>query len=207
MIFSSNDFLKDLQHRLAGDLPGSNAHILMSPPYRQGSFEKIPSNPRLSAVSVVIHKHDSEWCFFLIKRPAYEGTHSNQIAFPGGKLEKGETFEQGARRETYEEIGLDINELKLIGKLSPLYINVSNFLVHPFVFHCEDTSRIVKDEREVDEVFRVPVKYLLKDSLRKSTHIKQGGLILKDIPYFDFHEEIVWGATACMLSELAEIIR
>ena len=77
-----------------------------------------------------------------ILRNNYEGVHSNQISFPGGKKEKlDEDLIETARRETNEEIGLNRDEMKLQFKLTDIYIPTSNFLVRPYVFKIENEPK------------------------------------------------------------------
>ena len=64
-------------------------------------------NPKVASTLLLIYPKDGETFFCLIERQEYEGTHSNQISFPGGKNESGESMKETALRETNEEIGVD----------------------------------------------------------------------------------------------------
>ncbi len=189
------------------NLPGEKAHKQFYP-LRFESFSK-PNNPRLSAVGVHLFKINSEWHFILIERSEYDGHHSKQIAFPGGKKDNTDLdLEQTARRESEEEINISMEFSQLIGQITPVYIPVSNFEVFPFIFFHENIPSFSRSEKEVSDIFLVKItdlvneKFISKTNIRISDHTN-----LKDIPCFIFNDKIIWGATALILSELKELIQ
>jgi len=99
-----------------------------------------------------------------------------------------------------------------VSALSPLYIPVSNIYVQPFVAHWHQPAKGFRiDPVEVVEVLPTPVEWLLQTERRKITHIplaKRDGTrqTLRDVPYFDLHDRIVWGATAMILNEFATLL-
>ena len=127
-----------LGQRLQQDLPGIHAHLDMAPASRSApgalSIEGKPC--RKAAVLAILFPIDDPASIstgiLLTKRKHTLSKHAGQISFPGGKQEQNETLTQTALRETHEEIGLFADDIELLGPLSPLYINVSNFCVHPF---------------------------------------------------------------------------
>ena len=88
---------------------------------------------KTAAVLIGLFEKENEWYFPLIKRPMHEKNHPGQIALPGGAKERGEDLQETARREAFEEVGIPPEKVKMIGKLTPLPVPVSNYLIHPFV--------------------------------------------------------------------------
>ncbi len=144
----------------------------------------------------------------LILRKVYQGVHSNQIGFPGGKVEKQDrNLMDTALRETHEEVGVPPDKVEIIKELSEVYIPPSNFLVQPFMGIYPDPQPFVKEESEVERL----VEVYLKDFLDDSNHIEE---ILStsyakniNVPAFKLNGYTVWGATAMMLSEIKELLR
>ena len=201
--------IENLKSKLdQNNLIGEEAHLEMTP-YRNDVAASLnhKKEPRQSAVTVLLFEKNRQVECVLIQRPEYEGTHSAQVAFPGGKLEKGETLKQAALRETFEEIGVEDSQIEIIGQLSQLYIPPSNFMVYPYVGILKEEPNYKIDEREVAEVFSFPVSELVNLENIPSTEIKlSNGLKLKT-PYFDIKNKIVWGATAAMLNELRRLLK
>lgn len=141
-----------------------------------------------------------------IKRPRYDGVHSGQISLPGGKAEPGDP-DTGytALRETEEEIGVPAGEITLIGKLSELYIPPSNFLVTPWIGYVTFTPVFKPDPSEVDGLLEALIRDLADDRNVKEVLISVHGMELK-APAFVMHGEVIWGATAMILSEFREVI-
>ncbi len=187
-------------------LIGEEAHLKMTP-YRKLA-PTIPNNHRKGAVLLLLYFRENEWFFPLIQRQPYEGVHSQQMSFPGGKIELfDQTPYDAALREANEEVGVEVTSIDLIEKLSPLYIPPSNFLVYPFVSFYNGMPTFIKDEIEVDEIVEVPVSELLNKENERQTLVNvKGGMKLKT-PYFHLQEKVVWGATAAILAEFKDILK
>ena len=143
----------------------------------------------------------------LTLRPTYSGTHSAQVSFPGGKKEvKDKNLAETALRETFEEIGIEQNEIETIREMTHVYIPPSNFLVTPFMAYTRETP-IFDINNEVEKMIEVPINQLLDDSfVRYDTQNTFSSKNLK-IPYFNFSNEKIWGATAMIISEIKELIK
>jgi len=206
-----SDFTDKLSHQLTHFLPGEIAHLPLSPLGRGLSSDalKKANNVKESAVAVILFERESELHCTLIQRPHYEGTHSGQISFPGGKKELNDNdLTITSIRETFEEIGIQLSKEHLVGNLTSVYIPVSNFKVAPFVFYYPHNPIYQTDNFEVAEIVEIKIKDLLAESVIKHTHIPvSNGNLLKNIPYFDLENKIVWGATALILNELREVIQ
>ena len=191
------------------ELPGVAAHAPYMR-YRQ-EFEQIYAEQQRRPAAVAIHfyQKDANWQFILIERSTYNGQHSGQMAFPGGKPDPTDPhLEFTARRESFEEIGIPLHHGQHIKTLSNVWIPVSGFEVSPFIFLHEVAPLLQPNPREVQQIFSIAISELLKQEscIQKDIHIP-GGAILKDHPCFVLQEKIVWGATALILNELKMLLK
>jgi 8-oxo-dGTP pyrophosphatase MutT (NUDIX family) len=186
------------------ELPGEAAHAPYMR-YRQ-QFEQIYAEQQRRPAAVAIHfyQKDANWHFILIERSTYNGQHSGQMAFPGGKPEPTDPhLEFTARRESLEEIGIPIDQGQHLKTLSKVWIPVSGVEVSPYVFLHEQAPLLQPDPREVQEIISVSVSDLIADSSLTSKDIEiPGGQVLEAHPCFLLNQKIVWGATALMLNEV-----
>lgn len=151
---------------------------------------------------------EKETRLLLILRKVYEGVHSNQIGFPGGKVElEDRDLLQTALRETQEEVGVPPHAVEVIRELSEVYIPPSNFLVKPYMGIYRDPKPFVKEEKEVERI----VEVFLKDFLDDANHIEEmlstSYAKNMNVPAYRLNGYTVWGATAMMLSEIKELLR
>ena len=134
-----------------------------------------------------------------IRRAADGRAHSGQIAFPGGAREDYDAdLRATALRETEEEIGVPRESVRVLGALTPLYVGVSNFVVHPFVGCVEDLPRFVCQPGEVEEAIALPVDEFA--AARGELEMLRRGAIYR-APCYRFGEVAVWGATAMITAE------
>ncbi len=203
-------FIEQLKTRLQQPLPGEDAQYLMAPLSRLNnkylSFKKL--NPKKSAVLILLFPDGDQIKTVLIERPVYDGVHSGQVAFPGGKYEDEDIdLKQTALRETFEEIGIASSKIEVIGKLTDLYINPSNFLVSPYIGFMNEAPTFVIDTHEVQKVVPYNLFDLSDESLKSEKDIKFSlGFTLKT-PYYNIEGLTVWGATAMMISELNAVVK
>lgn len=132
--------------------------------------------------------------------------HAGQISFPGGHMEpKDATPEETALRETEEETGLDRRHVEIVGHLN-VYITRTGFSVTPVVALVTPPFEINPDPDEVEEVFEVPLAFLL-DPANHQRHSREFEGRTREffaMPYKDYY---IWGATAGMLINLYEVLR
>ena len=200
------DFLEIVPHFNTVSLSGEEAHAIMEPKMRieimkNLNFEQI--NPKIAAVMMLLYPKDRITHLVLIVRNSYEGVHSSQIAFPGGKYEIEDlTYEHTALRETYEEIGIQPGKIEIIKAFTELYIPPSNFMVYPFLGICKDELSFYPDPKEVTAIIELPLSTFLSDSLVVNVEMTTSYAKSIEVPAFKIEEHLVWGATAMMLSEL-----
>jgi len=144
----------------------------------------------------------------LILRKTYQGVHSNQIAFPGGKFELQDAdLKETALRETNEEVGVPIERVSIIKTLSPVYIPPSNFEVQPFVGLYEQTVPFVLQEDEVEELVEVSLTDFMNDANLFEQTLSTSYAKNIIVPAFKLNGYTVWGATAMMLSEVKDLLK
>ena len=131
------EFLKYTPKIQNAQLPATKAHAKMAPSNRMDLLKAIDFTkvvPKRAAVMMLFYPKASQTHLALILRTSYNGVHSSQIAFPGGKVEPSDPDLQfTALRETHEEIGVRPDIVEVVKPFSELYIPPSNFLVSPFL--------------------------------------------------------------------------
>jgi 8-oxo-dGTP pyrophosphatase MutT (NUDIX family) len=202
-----NQLIAKISQNLLTRLPGEKAHTKLSPPHRLlPSERKLKElNPKIAAVLALIFPENGQYKTVFIKRQEYKGVHSGQISFPGGKQdESDESLIDTALRETEEEIGVKKNNIQILGPLSRLYIPPSNFLVHPYIGYIDKLPQFNPSEKEVSEIITVDLQKFKEKRAMQTTKINTGK---HDIlcPCFKIDNNIIWGATAMIVSEMVEI--
>lgn len=198
-----SSFIEKVRGRLQQPLPGEAAHALMSAVSSRWSHVQPDAQTRKSAVLVLFYPSGDGIRFPLIVRPVYDGAHSGQIAFPGGKYElTDESLMHTALREAQEEVGVNSAEVKILGALSEVFIAASNFVVVPFVGYMDRRPDLVADPREVARILEVDIAGFPAPGMGE---IDVRGERLQ-VPHYEVEGHIVWGATAKMISELLQVI-
>lgn len=203
-----NQFIKNLTNRLKKPLPGKEAHKKMASKVRldELKFEYDISNAILSSVLILLFKDADMIKTVFILRQTYDGVHSGQVSFPGGRLEKNdESLIETALRESKEEVNIDPDKVHILGTLSEMYIPPSNFLVLPVIGYLETRPNLIPEKSEVAEIIIADISFLFDKKLKKEKIITVRGHKIK-ASYYDVQGHIVWGATAMILNELKEVI-
>lgn len=203
------EFITALQQRLSAELPGRACHMEFYPVrFKEEDFADVDTYRR-AAVGIHFFPAPTGWDFLLIERSEYDGQHSKQMAFPGGKIEESDTDTVlTARRETFEEVGIPMENGVHIGTLTEVYIPVSRFRVMPHLFVHSSLPDLVLDEREVNSVELCAVSDLLLPQTQSEQERDLGvSGIRKKVPCFILNQKVVWGATALMLAELKILIQ
>lgn len=205
------DFLKLVPQISLAALPGKEAHALMAHKERIAAFENIDFEkitPRNAAVLVLLYPKNGQTHLVLIVRNLYEGVHSGQISFPGGKHEPEDLdFAQTALRETHEEVGVNPETVTIIKELTSIYIPPSNFMVYPFLALSKTEISFVPDATEVDTIIELPLAVFLDDKILVDLKMTTSYAHEIEVPAFAIQNQKVWGATAMVLSELKMILK
>jgi len=192
------------------NLPGIEAHKIMLPEGRNipNYYLNKIGNYKQSAVFILFFQEEKNIHVLLTQRNQYEGKHSGQISFPGGKKEEyDDSLLTTAYRETYEEVGIHQNNINLIAALSPLYIPVSNFFVQPYLGYLNELPELKINSREVKSIVKFPIQFLKEAERIKIQRIEASSGLFLTVPVFEIGENVIWGATAMMLSEIASLIK
>jgi len=200
--------IKKIENALRGELPGISAHKKFAPPGRINSLylKDANHNAAISSVLLLLFPMNGECCISFIKRPHTLRNHAGQISFPGGKYEdSNHDLYFTAKRETAEEIGVNPDLISYLGKLSELYVPVSQFCIHPFVGWSKSTPAFQISHDEVDCLLIFPLKEFNQPENKMEVERETSSGRIK-VPAFFINNEVIWGATAMILSELLEII-
>lgn len=201
--------ISKLTAQLKMPLPGETAQLMMGSDIRMNElkFYSENENSKKSGVMILLYPNEETVFSALILRNTYEGTHSGQVALPGGKYEDEDSdLIATALRETNEEIGVDSNSINIIGQLSRLFIPPSDYIVYPAIGFLNSRPSFKPDESEVQEIIEYPLSSLLDEGTIKSKEFSARNDIIFKAPYFDINGHVVWGATAMILSEFKAIL-
>ena len=168
-----------------------------------GTRPPTPLTPAAVLIPIVDRRPDLT--VLLTRRTDHLSNHGGQISFPGGHVEPDDrTPEDAALRETEEEIGLDRRHVTLLGRLDE-YVTRTGFKVTPVVSVVDPPFELDPDAGEVEEVFEVPLPFLLDPANhQRSSHLIKGQRRFYYAMRWGQHE--IWGATAGMVINLHEFL-
>ena len=197
-----------LAERLSGPRPGLSAQLSMAPRPRPGNriYTEVEGTSLKAAVLLLLYPKPRALHLVFIRRADTVLHHKDQIGLPGGQVEEGESFDQAALRETWEELGVPADRIKIIGSLTPLYISPSNFCVYPFVGTMETSPSFKPDPTEVAGIIEIPLAYL-KDPANSRTETWTIDSRPVVVPFIEFGAHKIWGATAMVLAEFLQVIQ
>jgi 8-oxo-dGTP pyrophosphatase MutT (NUDIX family) len=199
-----------LRTALSEPLPGLSAQLRMAPSPRLGwDPKKSPAGARDGAALLLVYPHEGAFHVPLTVRGSELRNHTGQVSLPGGRVDEGETFEEAALREAQEEIGIDPDTVQVLGRLTPLHIPVSGYILHPVVGIADARPEFRPAEWEVARIIEAPVTRLCDPGIvmrEGRTRDNDGDPIEIEVPFYDIDGEKVWGATAMVLSEFCAIL-
>ena len=198
--------IKLAQH-LVKELPGKSAQkIMLIKPRNPIKYSSNSECANPAAVLILLFPVKQDIRFFLTKRTNVVQHHKGQISLPGGAWEEGEQLWETALRETNEEIGVRAERIQFMGALTPLFVPVTGFLIHPFVGWVDDKPETYPDPTEVESLFAVSVSALMDQNScqREEQTIRD---YVFDVPYFLLNKQKVWGATSMILSEFKTVLK
>ena len=200
-------------------LPGKRGHAIMAPysilrlylsneeVFQHENDLENHQNTRKASVLLYFYEHKDELYLTLIKRTTYDGPHSGQISFPGGKpMPLDSDLWETATREFKEELGVDLSSVSPLLTLSQVYIPPSNFLVTPFVAVVRKKPFFQLDSREVALQINVSLDELIRLKI-KQCPILDGSHKGVIVPCYVCKGHMIWGATAMILSEFTLFLK
>ena len=190
----------------ANGLPGLRGDHDLNPPARETSETNVWVEPedrvslRAAAVLVGVVEHHHGPHVLLTRRADHLGTHSGQVAFPGGKIDPGETPAEAAIREAEEEVGLDPAHVEVVGYLDP-YETGTGFRILPVVAFVRPGFTLAISPDEVADAFEVPLAFLMDPRNHERHNVMWRG---KRREYYamPYNGHYIWGATAGMLKNM-----
>jgi len=204
------DFTKNITQLKKIQLGGVEAQFKLAPEMRLAYDDKkiTANNPKIAAVLALFYpNNNNNTSLLLTKRASYNGLHSNQISFPGGKIEKSDNnLSQTALRETFEEVGVSQEKVEILREITNVYIPPSNFLVTPFI-GITKTKPMFKVNSEVAEIIEISFLDLLDDNNVGTIQITNSYMKETLVPSFNINGSVIWGATAMILSEIKEVLK
>ena len=193
------------------DLPGETSHYKMAPIERLKELTKQSlkkNKAKRASVMVLFYPNKAgETHLALILRKTYKGVHSAQVGFPGGRQVSDLSSKHTALRETQEEIGVLQEDIRVLKKLTQIYIPPSNFFVEPFIGTCDKTPQFVLQQTEVEALIEVKISDLLDDGIYCTRRLSTSYATDIEVPAYILNTHVVWGATAMMLSEVRELLK
>tara|TARA_B110000014_G_scaffold51384_1_gene34339 strand:+ start:426 stop:1061 length:636 start_codon:yes stop_codon:yes gene_type:complete len=207
MQITINKIAEQLKARLKKPLPGNEAHLITRIKTKsEVTFPNTRETAIPAAVLILLFPFKDEIQFFLTKRTEDVEHHKGQISLPGGIRENNETLEKTAVRETKEEVGIDPNTIMNLGSLTPFFIPVTGYIVHPFIGWCKEKPSTQVHDVEVNQLFSVSISELLDENILQNEEWNIRGYDAI-VPYYNFGKCKVWGATAAILSEFKLILK
>lgn len=193
-------------------LPGEASHHKMVPEFRLQELAAITKNqvaPRKAAVMALFYpdKQNQTHLLFILRK-TYKGVHSNQVAFPGGKAEpEDNSLQATALRETFEEVGVPEKEVRVLKKLTSVFIPPSNFIVQPYIGVYDAKLPFVLQVSEVEDILEVALADILSETNTVIKKLSTSYATNVAVPAYELNGYTVWGATAMMLSEINALLK
>ena len=206
MEITINKIAEQIKERLKKPLPGSEAHLATRIKTKSAvTFPNTEETARPAAVLILLFPFEDEIQFFLTKRTEDVEHHKGQISLPGGIRENNESLNETALRETKEEVGIDSTKIIISGSLTPFFIPVTGYIVHPFIGWCKEKPSTKIHDVEVNQLFSVSITELMDEKILQTEQWNIRGYDAI-VPYYNFGKCKVWGATAAILSEFKSIL-
>ncbi|MFA9389498.1 MAG: CoA pyrophosphatase [Prolixibacteraceae bacterium] len=199
--------IQEIISSLKEPLPGQRAHMKMLPGGRSLTLPTNYSQVKKSAVLILLFYEQGLLHFCLTKRNSNLKNHPGQISFPGGRCEKYETDPwETALRETDEEIGIPPHQIQFLGKLSDVFVSVSNFNIHPYIGFIQEKPTFIINHKEVEKLIVLPLHSLFTEENHaiEMLETRNGKM---NVPCYLIEDHVIWGATSMMIAELEVLLK
>ena len=191
---------------LARPLPGADAQRRLAPvPHRPWPHDFDRSTIRHAAGLLLVFPIEERAHVVLTVRADTLGRHGGQVSLPGGVVEPGETIQQAALREAYEEVSVPVSLVRPLGALTPVDIPVSGFRLHPIVGEATARPVLRPSHGEVARVLEIPLSDLLAPATFIWRTLERDGEPIA-VPTFATHGTHIWGATAMVVAEFLALL-
>lgn len=161
--------------------------------------------PANAAVMLLLWPEQHQLQLLLTRRALHLRHHPGQISFPGGRIEAGETAVEAALRETEEEVGITRAKVQILGSL-PAMSTSTGFVVSPWLGLLSTPPKLRLQSAEVAAAFNLPLSYALSNEYRQQRWFSQP-YRQQQLHFLPFQNQLIWGATAAILHQLAEQIQ
>jgi len=159
-----------------------------------------------AAVIVPLFEKEGEYHILFTRRTEKVEHHKGQISFPGGRMDEGDlSLLDAALRETLEEIGVNPQDVEILGELDSMATLSSNFLITPFVGVIPYPYDFVVSADEIEELVAVPLAALLdKNNYHEEFQLYEGRPYVSS--FYHYGGRVIWGATARILKQFLELV-
>jgi len=166
-----------------------------------------PENRRHAAVLIPLFIDEGECRVLFTKRTETVEHHKGEISFPGGAVDENDSsFRDTALRETYEEIGLEKDDVLVLGGIDPARTTFSNFVIHPYVGLIPYPYDFVLSADEVERLVTVPLRIFHPgETAARGREFKHDGEVYHG-PTFTFNGKTIWGATAKIMDGFMSLL-
>ncbi len=203
--------INDLPDRIAAQLSrprdGAAVRRKWAPELSYGRHDGPPvSGTRQAAVVLLLYPKHNQWHIPLTLRPPNMRDHAGQVSLPGGSVDPDETDEVCALRELHEELGIEPADVRMLGKLTPLFVFGTRFWVTPCVASLEQEPFFRPNPQEVQLLLEAAVSDLKNPTAHGRQLLQRRGIRFWT-PTMDCHGHPIWGATCMILGEFLSVAK
>ncbi len=198
--YTRSQLIKYLRRILGSAFSSSSAY---------GRSFSLSTPPIPAAIIVPILKVEGHWNLLFIRRSISNDPHSGQVAFPGGRMESSDSSpEEASLREAQEEIGLDPQDVEVLGRL-PALLTVTNYKIYPVVGMIPYPYPFQPSPDEVQKIFTIPITWLAEPlNYRVEERLLPPPIgTVPTIYYQPYQDEILWGASAQIVHTFITILK